>query len=52
MKELTEATVRAAIVSCSGTMDGVAVKLGVTVTKLWLHLQPALLPQTARTPDG
>src|SRR5580698_7970026 len=35
MKELTEATVRAAIISCSGMMDGVAVKLGVTVTKLW-----------------
>ena len=35
MRELTEAAVRAAIVSCSETMDGVAVKLGVTVTKLW-----------------
>ena len=35
MKELTEAAVRAAILSCSEKMDGVAVKLGVTVTKLW-----------------
>src|ERR1700685_4512161 len=35
MKELTEAAVRAAIISCSEKMDGVAVKLGVTVTKLW-----------------
>src|ERR1700677_3416173 len=35
MKELTEAAVRATILSCSGTMDGVAVNLGVTSTKLW-----------------